>query len=56
MTLAATLIFVEALSGNANRQAGVRSIDELLTLPEILPILERRGVAVRKQPSPAPAS
>jgi NAD(P)-dependent dehydrogenase (short-subunit alcohol dehydrogenase family) len=53
MTLAATLIFAEALSRNANRQTGVRSIDELLTLPEILPALERRGIAVRKQASMA---
>jgi NAD(P)-dependent dehydrogenase (short-subunit alcohol dehydrogenase family) len=54
MTLAATLVFAEALSRNANRQTGVRSIDELLTLTEILPALELRGMAVRKQASMTP--
>jgi hypothetical protein len=53
MTLAATLVFAEALSQGASRQDGVRSIDELLTLPELLPALERRGIAVRKQASTA---
>jgi len=54
MTAAATLIFAEALSRHANRETGVRSIDELLTVSEILPALERRGIAVRKQASTAP--
>jgi NAD(P)-dependent dehydrogenase (short-subunit alcohol dehydrogenase family) len=53
MTLAATLIFADALSRQANRQTGLRSIDELLTLSEILPALERRGIAIRKQASRA---
>lgn len=49
MTVAATLVFAEALSQNATRQAGVRSVDEVLTLRELLPALERAGIAVRKQ-------
>jgi NAD(P)-dependent dehydrogenase (short-subunit alcohol dehydrogenase family) len=54
MTIAATLTFAEALSSNGNRQTGVRSIDELLTLPELLPVLERRKIAVRKPASMPP--
>jgi len=53
MTLAATLVFAEALSRNPTGHSGVQSIDELLTLPELLPALERRGIAVRKQASMA---
>jgi short subunit dehydrogenase-like uncharacterized protein len=49
MTVAATLVFAEALSRNASPQPGVRSIDELFTLAELLPALERRGIAVREQ-------
>jgi len=51
MTLAATLVFAESLSRNPNRQSGVQSIDELLSLPELMPALERRGIAIRKRAS-----
>jgi hypothetical protein len=51
MTVAATSVFADALSRLPNGATGVRSIDHLLTLPEILPALERRGIAIRNQTS-----
>jgi hypothetical protein len=47
MTVAATLVFAEALSQIAHRPTGVRSIEEVLVLPELLEALERAGVSVR---------
>jgi NAD(P)-dependent dehydrogenase (short-subunit alcohol dehydrogenase family) len=51
MTLAATLVFAEELSRKVNQQTGVRSIDELFTLPELAPALEQAGIAITKQGS-----
>jgi hypothetical protein len=48
MTVAATLVFAEALSRQASRPKGVRGIEEVLSLPELLDPLERAGITVRR--------
>jgi NAD(P)-dependent dehydrogenase (short-subunit alcohol dehydrogenase family) len=52
MTAAATVAFAEALvesPGAARSTRGLRSIDELVTLPELQPALEARGIAIQTQ-------
>jgi NAD-dependent epimerase/dehydratase family protein len=52
MTVAATLAFADALVGSPkvrSRKTGLLSIDELVTLPELLPTLEDRGIAIRRR-------
>jgi hypothetical protein len=47
MTTAATVVFAEALVGNRNK--GLRSIEELVSLSELRPALAEQGVSVRKE-------
>lgn len=52
MTAAATVAFAEALvesPGAASSTRGLRSIDELVTLPELQRALEERGIAIQAQ-------
>jgi NAD dependent epimerase/dehydratase family len=53
MTVAATLAFGEALLGSnaADSRRGLRSIDELITLADIRPAIEQRGIRIRRQPA-----
>jgi NAD(P)-dependent dehydrogenase (short-subunit alcohol dehydrogenase family) len=52
MTVAATVAFGEALLGSnaAEGRRGLRSIDELITLDDIRPAAEQRGIRIREQP------
>jgi NAD dependent epimerase/dehydratase family len=52
ITVGATVAFGEALLGsNATEgRRGLRSIDELITLADIRPAIEQRGIQVAKQP------
>jgi hypothetical protein len=52
MTAAATLAFADALVASQaanNGKRGLRSIDEVVTLDAVLPILQEHDIAVRKQ-------
>ena len=51
MTVAATVAFGEALlrSSAADGRRGLRSIDELITLADIRPAVEQRGIRLRDQ-------
>lgn len=52
VTVAATVAFGEALLGSnaAEGRRGLRSIDELITLDDIRPAAEQRGIRIREQP------
>ena len=49
MTSAATLAFAEALMGSVDGKRGLLSIDELITLNAVRPVLQQHGIAVDKQ-------
>jgi hypothetical protein len=58
ITAVATLAFAEALLGpnpSAKREVGLRSIDELINLADIRPLIEERGITIRPQPVDAVA-
>lgn len=50
MTAAAIVTFGEELVRSPRPERGMRRIEELVALPEVLPSLERRKIAVRTQP------
>jgi hypothetical protein len=52
MTVAATVAFGEALLGSnaVDGRRGLRSIDELITLADIRPAAEQRGIRMREEP------
>ena len=53
MTAAATLAFAEALlelHSSGKGKSGLRSIDELVTLADVRPAVEARGITIRPQP------
>jgi hypothetical protein len=59
MTTAATVAFGEALLGRDvfdNGKSGLRSIDELITLADLTPTVEERGITIHEQPADRVAS
>jgi hypothetical protein len=59
ITAAATVTFGEALLRSDaldNGKRGLHSIDELITLADLRPTLEERGITIRKQPADRVAS
>lgn len=59
LTAAATVLFGEALLGPdafGDGKSGLRSIDELVTLADLRPAVEKRGITIRKRPPERVAS
>jgi NAD(P)-dependent dehydrogenase (short-subunit alcohol dehydrogenase family) len=59
ITATATLAFAEALlepNASAKPEVGLRSIDELISLADIRPSVEERGITIRPQPVDAPVT